>query len=391
VRFWLARAADLRLDRVDFSDRSNRGRPPANRTRSKMERRVLAARRRLARGGLGQHGALAIRSALLAEDRGPVPALRTIGRILQRLGALDGRSRQRHAPPPRGWYLPGLAGGRVELDSFDFIEELVLRTVGGPVHAEVFNAISFHGRLAASWQKKGPFAVENVAACLEGHWRKHGLPRFAQFDNDTTFQGSHTHPDLVGRISRMCLALGVIPVFAPPAQFGFQAQIENFNGLWRRNVWQRFTHPSIPSLRQRARAFIAGHRAEQTARGHRTPSRRPFPEGFLFQRDILRPLRGRIVYIRRTDDLGRIHLLGHRFDIDTLWPNRLVRAEVDLDEHQIRVHALRRKMPDEQPLLKIISHRIPARAGKKIPAPQGARRSVAPARPFPGIQVRDGR
>lgn len=331
-----------------------------------MERCVLSARRQLQKGALGQQGALAIRCALLAEGREPVPALRTIGRILQRHGALDGRCRQRHAPPPRGWYLPGLADGRVELDAFDFIEELVLRSTCGPVHAEVFNAISFHGRLAASWQKKGPFAVENVASCLEGHWRKHGIPHFAQFDNDTTFQGSHTHPDLVGRISRMCLALGVIPVFAPPAEFGFQAQIENFNGLWRRKVWQRFTHPSLPSLRQRARAFIAGHRKEQSGRGHRTAPRRPFPKGFLFQQDILRPLRGSIVYIRRTDDLGRIHLLGHRFHVDTLWPNRLVRAEVDLDEHQIRVHALRRKNPAAQPLLKTIPHHIPDRAGRQL-------------------------
>jgi transposase len=366
VRFWLARAAEQRPDRVDFSDRSNRGRPPANRTSSRMEKRVLAARGRLKKSGLGQHGALAIRSALLAEELGPVPALRTIGRILKRHGALDGRTRQRYAPPPRGWYLPGLADARAELDAFDFIEELVLRSAGSPVHAEVFNAISFHGRLAASWQKKGPFAVEDVAFCLEQHWRKHGLPHFAQFDNDTTFQGSHTHPDLVGRISRMCLSLGVIPVFAPPAEFGFQAQIENFNGLWRRNVWQRFTHSSLPSLRLRARAFITGHRAEQSARGHRRAPRRAFPDRFNFQRTVLRPLRGCIVYIRRTDDLGRLHLLGHRFPIDTRWPNRLVRAEVDLDEHQLRVHALRRKNPAEQPLLKTIPYRLPARAGKMV-------------------------
>jgi hypothetical protein len=52
-------------------------------------------------------------------------------------------------------------------------------------------------------------------------------------------------------------------------------------------------------------------------------------------------LRGRIVYLRRTGPAGGVELLGHRFEVDPTWPNRLVRAEVDIDAGRIRVFALR--------------------------------------------------
>ncbi|MGH8537185.1 MAG: hypothetical protein ACREXM_12160 [Gammaproteobacteria bacterium] len=44
--------------------------------------------------------------------------------MLARHGALDGAHRQRRPAPPKGWYLPDLARGEAELDSFDFIEDL---------------------------------------------------------------------------------------------------------------------------------------------------------------------------------------------------------------------------------------------------------------------------
>ena len=50
------------------------------------------------------------------------------------------------------------------------------------------------------------------------HWRQHGLPDYAQFDNDTVFQGAHQWPDTFGRVTRLCLQLGVTPVFTPPRE-----------------------------------------------------------------------------------------------------------------------------------------------------------------------------
>ena len=72
-----------------------------------------------------------------------------------------------------------------------------------------------------------------VVESLIEHWRAFGLLSYAQFDNDTIFQGTHAHPDLVGWVSRLCLSLGVAPVFVVPHEFGFQSTIENSNPKFR--------------------------------------------------------------------------------------------------------------------------------------------------------------
>ncbi len=88
---------------------------------------MLIVRRQLKEtSDLGEYGAKAIHRELTARGQVAVPAVRTIGRILERRGALDARRRLRRPPPPPGWYLPDVAARRVELDSFDTIEGLTL-------------------------------------------------------------------------------------------------------------------------------------------------------------------------------------------------------------------------------------------------------------------------
>ena len=44
-----------------------------------------------------------------------------------------------------------------------------------------------------------------------------------------------------------------------------------------------------------------------------------------------------------------------------MWPNRLVRCEVDLDKDQIRFFTLRRKEPTCQPQILEVDYRLPNR------------------------------
>jgi hypothetical protein len=90
-----------------------------------------------------------------------------------------------------------------------------------------------------------------IGEALAGNWRAFGLPAFAQFHNDSRFLGGHGQPDLLGPVPRLCLALGVTPVFAPIRETGFQAAIESFNGLWQARVWRRafcFGRPELALL-----------------------------------------------------------------------------------------------------------------------------------------------
>ena len=354
LQYWLARTRGQRLDRVDWSNQSNAPRAHGRQTKTSVQRRVLALRRELRQSDLGFVGAQAIQDALRIEcPHRRLPSLRTIGRILKRHGALDAVRRVRRSAPPAGWYLPEVAAGTAELDAFDVIEDLPLE--GGP-RLDVLTTRALWGSVCGAWISAA-MRARWLCERLETHWRAHGCPAYAQFDNDSRFQGTHTHPDVLGQVIRFCLLLGVTPVFAPAREHGPQNLNESFNHLWQQKVWHRFHHASALAFQARSDRFVAAYQRRRAAREDRAPGRRPFPKRWTL--DLHQRPRGMVIYLRRTDEFGAIRVLGHRLEVDAQWVHRLVRAEVDLEAQQIRCYRLRRRAPDEQPLVRTIKYVFP--------------------------------
>ena len=345
VSLWCGRAQGQRLDRVDFE--GDKPGLATNRLADSVERRILGMRTLLKASVLGEYGAAAIHRALSGSSpSSPVPSKPTIHRVLLRNGAVDSARRQRRPPPPKGWYLPEVAQGRAELDTFDFIEDL--KIAGGPI-VDVLTATSLHGGLADAWPMLERTAQNTLLAVLQ-RWRQDGLPGYAQFDNATIFQGSHRASDSVGRVVRLCLALGITPVFAPPREPGFQNAIEGFNALWQAKAWRRNHVSDIEHLQRVSAAYIAAYRNKSACRIEAAPSRAGLPKSFKL--DLQAPLHGKAIYIRRTTEAGQVTLLGRTFAVDSKWIRRLVRCEVDFSRHCINFYALRRRDPDNHPLLK---------------------------------------
>jgi hypothetical protein len=266
-----------------------------------------------------------------------------------------------------------VARGQAELDSFDLVEGLKIKD--GPL-IEVLNGISLHGGLVGSWPREAAIRATDIVGCLVEHWRTHGLPRYAQFDNGTAgdvpspFHGPHIHPDVIGRVSRLCLSLlpfrgreGVVPVFAPVSEHGFQAQIEGYNGLWQAKVWGRFEHESAAALTERSAAYVEAHHQRSAARREAAPERRGFPEGWSLDLQIhpAESPTSRIVFVRRTDPTGNVRVLGRDFEVDPSWSSRLVRCEVDLAGERLRCFRLRRRAWADQPVLSEARYTLPRR------------------------------
>jgi transposase-like protein len=360
VQRWVRRAGRKRLERVDWSDRPCGLSTPANRTSREVEDLVLDLRQHLRdTSALGEFGAEAIHRELEARDLDEAPSVRTIGRILERRGLLDHRQRVRRRPPPLGWYLPAVAAGRVELDSFDTIEGLMLPR---QTSLDVLTGVSLHGGLVAAWPMT-QITAKDVVAALVAHWRTFGLPAYAQFDNDNRFQGPHQYADVIGRVMRTCLSLGVMPVFVPPRETGFQAAIESLNGRWQAKVWARFGDLALPNFLERSAQYVAASRQRSAVRIEGAPARRPFPAKW--QLDLQAPPRGQVVFLRRTNARGEAELLGHTFWVAAHWLHRLVRAEVDLTRSRIRFYALRRRQTEQQPLLHEVRYVLPRRTFKE--------------------------
>ncbi|MBI4420794.1 MAG: hypothetical protein HY560_08210 [Gemmatimonadetes bacterium] len=354
VQVWVARARGQRLDRVDWRNRPPGRRTPVNRTPPALERQILALRDELRQDSvLGEYGAAAIHRTLQADGVAPAPTIRTVGRILARHGRLDRRQRLRRPPPPPGWHLPEVAARSAEVDLFDVLEDLKLAR--GPL-VDVLTGISLHGSLCAAWPLRTA-STQRILPCLTAHWQAVGCPAYAQFDNDTRFQGPHQHPDVFGRVVRLCLQLGVTPVFVPPREFGLQNAIEHFNGLYTAKVWRRFFFRSLAALARHTARYIEVRRHRLARRIDHAPPRGSWPPGWRFRPRLLPA--GRVIFIRRTSARGQIDLLGHSWMVDPLWCHRLVRAEVDLAQQQIACFALRRRAPSGQPLLRVLDYHYP--------------------------------
>lgn len=352
VGFWAARASTQRLDRVDF--RNHKPGRAWNRTGMDVERHIVRLRTELRDTSvLGEYGAAAIRRALQAQGQRRVPSEATINRVLSRHGLQDAVRRVRRPPPPKGWYLPAVAAGEAELDCFDFVEEL--KIAQGPL-VDIFTAKSLHGGLTEAMVLTRK-STSRTLICLRKRWQRDGLPTYAQFDNDTVFQGAHQFANTVGRISRLCLQLGVIPVFVPPMEHGMQNIIESFNALWQAKVWRRHHVRSARQLQQRSDDYVRAYRARLATTRDIAPARRPMPKRFKF--NLRAPLQGTLIYIRRTNERGQVHMLGQQFTVSPTWPHHLVRCEVDFTHQSIRCFALRRRIPNDQPLLATIPYAPP--------------------------------
>lgn len=357
VKLWLARARGKRLDRVDFSNASCAPHRVANRTSPAMENLVLEIRQELRQhSDLGEFGALAIRRELLARGKKKLPALRTIGYILQRQGVLDSRQRVRRKPPAKGWHLPEVAAKRAELDEFDFVEGLFIRKV---TEVEVFNTISVHGALVGSFVR-ARYSAKTALQAMLSHWRQWGLPDYAQFDNDNRFTGPRQHADAIGRIIRLCLSLSVVPVFAPPREHGFQNDIESYNGLWQAKVWSRFVYQRLAEVQTQSAKYTRAHRVKNRVRRDAAPERRGFPATWSWDEQA-KLSSGRIIFIRRTNEQGEVEVLRRKYKVDQHWLNRLVRCEVDIGGKEIRFYGLRRVAPENQPLLHKEAYELPLR------------------------------
>ena len=316
--------------------RAPRARPHA--TPERIVRAVTAARdrlgRRQGRRRFAGIGADAVAWELELSGVRPLPARRTLERILARTGRTARAPRPVRPPAPRGYPAPPAKRGG-DLQQTDLVGPRHLRTASGPQRFYSFHTVDVAAGGTASFQfedKSGESFCRYLIGCA---WAKLGLPRIWQIDNETSVAGF----ERVGRVFtqpvRLALLLGVEVRFIPPGEPGRNADVECFNALWQERVLRRFAAPGLGHLARVSARFERWFMEERphpklslAAHGTRFPGAllasldgdiRTLPHRFTLQtyRDGLGELRfplarGRISWVRRADEHGRLELLGHR-------------------------------------------------------------------------------
>ena len=197
-------------------DRTRANHQVARRIPPELERTILSIRRRLQAHAAPATrysliGAQAIRAELKALDVRPLPAARTIERMLQRNGLTAPRVRL--APLlPRQEYPGPQARASNQLHEVDLVGPIYLKGSGRRYYIWVGKDV-FDG--AVCLRLAGSRRMDEVLGFLGECWKDLGLPEQVQLDNARELCGWGPAARYLSRVIRFCLRFDVGPVFIP--------------------------------------------------------------------------------------------------------------------------------------------------------------------------------
>jgi len=286
-------------------------------------------------------GAQAIHYELKDLHVSPLPSTRTIHSWLKRAGRIQVRKSQK---PPNPTYpvLPCKAVNDVQ--ELDFKGPFYLKD-----HSHKYYLVALRDK----WSKKTALralskkSMDAIVDFLVSTWREMGCPKYLKMDNCLDFRGSNMYPRSLSKLMRVCLDLGVQPVFIPIREPWRNGVVENLNGLLARFLLRLQTFETEKQLHK------AVQRLETTINTtHRLPAlqgktpqefaararlRYP-PANYDWRTRDLRLLKGNVTFIRFVRKSGRITVAANdKFLIGEKYKWQYVLAVVDVAKKRLNI------------------------------------------------------
>jgi putative transposase len=190
-------------------------------------------------------------------------------------------------------------------------------------------------------------SMDAILDFLMNAWQTMGCPKRLKMDNCLDFRGSNRHPRAPSKLMRVCLDLGVQPVFIPLREPWRNGVVENLNGLLNRFLLRLQTFATDQQLHK------AVQRLETTINTtHRLPAlqgktpqdfaaharlRYP-PANYDWRRRDLQLVKGKVTFIRFVRKSGRITLTANdKFLIGKKYKWQYVLASVDVTKKRLQV------------------------------------------------------
>ena len=158
----------------------------------------------------------------------PLPSSRTIHRWLKRAGQIPVRKSQK---PPNPTYplLPCKAVNDVQ--ELDFKGPFYLKD-----HSHKYYLLALRDKISKKTALRA-LSKKNMDAIVDflvDSWQEIGCPKRLKMGNCLDFRGSNLYPRALSKLIRVCLDLGVQPVFVPIREPWRNGVVENLNGLLTR-------------------------------------------------------------------------------------------------------------------------------------------------------------
>ena len=319
----------------------------AQRISPELERMILSIRRRLQAHAspatrYSLTGAAVIRAELQSLGMRPLPCERTIERVLERNGLTAPRVRL--VPLlPRQEYPGPQARASNDLHEVDLVGPIYLKGSGHRYYIWICKD-AFDGavclRLAYSRR------MDEVLWFLGECWKDLGRPEQVQFDNARELAGWGPAARTLSRVIRLCLRLGVGPVFIPAGEPQFNGSVENFNGWFQEPLFQRRFTRSCDLRRELTRLQEAVNTQHVHPRLHgRTPAQhrrglrlQKLPASFEIPTERLPLAAGRVTFIRRVSVAGTVTVLNQKFRVGKRHRGLYLRLVVDTGRGQLTAY-----------------------------------------------------
>jgi len=326
-----------------LSDGSRAPHTSPHKTPPKVERAVLRVRRtfeagRSAHAPFGLIGHRAIHGELQRLKVSPVPSLPTIQRILQRHELT-----RRPTTEQQTAYYPTLL---IRAPNTVHATDIITRHLRGGAVVQNFHTIDLYTHAVHLSQFENKTSASACQHLLET-WADVGLPRLLQMDNEDSFRGGHTHRRVIGRVVRLCLFVGVEPLFIPFYEAKRNGWVEGFHALWVKAFWSKEQFADLARVRQRVGRFLRWYseRYRPPSLDGKTPSQMLDGVRPVLLTDALRDLipdplpvtAGFIHLIRKVDTDGKIVLLNQPWTVGRRWSGTYVWARVYTARQQLSV------------------------------------------------------
>lgn len=216
-----------------------------------MEQAIIEKRQELEQTLYSQIGALNL-SWHLGQQRNNLPSTATINRVIKR----NNLTRKKPRYTPKGVDYPGLEPTHSNfLHQFDPIGPRYLKSDGRFYSANIIDAYDRRCNINPMRAK----TRKDITEALIRSWQILGIPTYLQMDNMLQTQGSHRHPHSFGLVIRLCLHLGIQPLFIPIKEPWRNGIVERFNNDFDKMFFRAQFFKNFLYLSQQAKGFEVFH------------------------------------------------------------------------------------------------------------------------------------
>jgi hypothetical protein len=132
---------------------------------------------------------------------------------------------------------------------------------------------------------------------LVSAWQTLGVPVYLQLDNELSFRGSNRYPRTFGEVIKLCLYMGVEPIFVPESEPWRQGIIERFNDVYDKTFFRAQLFRDFDHLREESAVFEEFHNKS-------------------LQYSLVPFKNGKVSFVRLTDHKGCARFFTETFEVD---------------------------------------------------------------------------